>query len=157
MSPCLEGECAAIDTACSSSMAAVHFSRASLGRGGGAGGAHQASIASGVSLMISPVTMARICQLGALSPTGRCKTLDASADGYGRSEGCVVFVIAPADAGDDLSTMSGELHRYSSAAGGLTHVHSSPLQLKLKLFFCPQPGATCRLLPFYLKRASYVE
>jgi 3-oxoacyl-(acyl-carrier-protein) synthase len=87
----LKGECAAVDTACSSSMAAVHFARQSLG-------VHRASLASGVSMMVSPATMASICQLGALSPTGRCKTMDATADGYGRSEGCVVFVLASAAA-----------------------------------------------------------
>jgi acyl transferase domain-containing protein len=56
----------------------------------------------GVSLMLSPVTMSRICQLGALSPAGRCRTLDASADGYGRSEGCLAFVITAADAAAPL-------------------------------------------------------
>jgi len=60
----LKGECAAVDTACSSSMAAVHLGCGSLG-------VHRASLASGVSMMISPATTARICQLGALSPTVR--------------------------------------------------------------------------------------
>lgn len=59
-------------------------------------------------MMISPSTMARICQLGALSPTGRCKTMDAAADGYGRSEGCVVFVLASSALDDEWNSRGDE-------------------------------------------------
>lgn len=38
--------------------------------------------------------MSGISQLQALSPVGRCKTFDASGDGYGRGEGCAVAVLA---------------------------------------------------------------
>jgi acyl transferase domain-containing protein len=31
--------------------------------------------------------------LQAFSPVGRCKTFDASADGYGRGEGCAAIVM----------------------------------------------------------------
>ena len=41
--------------------------------------------------------MARICLLQALSPVGRCKTLDASADGYGRGEAIAVALLQQAD------------------------------------------------------------
>lgn len=43
--------------------------------------------------MLQPETTAAICQLQALSPVGRCKTFDASADGYGRGEGFAVLVL----------------------------------------------------------------
>lgn len=36
----------------------------------------------------------------ALSPEGRCKTLDSSADGYGRGEGCTVATIELVDHGN---------------------------------------------------------
>jgi acyl transferase domain-containing protein len=68
--------------------------------------------------MLSPVTMSRICQLGALSPAGRCRTLDASADGYGRSEGCVAFVIAAADAATPVGGGGGGGGGGSDAAAG---------------------------------------
>ena len=48
--------------------------------------------------MLSGGTTAAICQLQALSPDGRCKTFDATADGYGRSEGVAVIVLQPASA-----------------------------------------------------------
>jgi len=35
----------------------------------------------------------------ALSPVGRCKTFDASGDGYGRGEGCAVTVLKHAAPG----------------------------------------------------------
>lgn len=46
--------------------------------------------------MLSAGTTAAICQLQALSPDGRCKTFDATADGYGRGEGVAVVVLQPA-------------------------------------------------------------
>ena len=46
--------------------------------------------------MLEPRTTARICLLQALSPVGRCKTFDASGDGYGRGEGFAVAVVRSA-------------------------------------------------------------
>ena len=46
-----------------------------------------AGLAGGVNAMMLPITTCTICGLSALSPEARCKTFDASADGYGRGEG----------------------------------------------------------------------
>ncbi len=45
-----------------------------------------AGVAAGVNAMLLPITTCTICGLSALSTEGRCKTFDASADGYGRGE-----------------------------------------------------------------------
>ena len=49
---------------------------------------------TGVNLTLLVETVQRICQLGALSPSGRCRTFDAAADGYGRGEGCAAGVLS---------------------------------------------------------------
>ena len=90
----LRGACAAIDTACSSSLVATHMARESLVS---AGGAHDAAVAAGVSVSLRAETTTSIAALVALSPEGRCKTFDASADGYGRGEGCVAFFVETFD------------------------------------------------------------
>ena len=51
------------------------------------------AISAGVNLMLHAGTTAAICQLQALSPSGRCKTFDESADGYGRGEGLAAIVL----------------------------------------------------------------
>ena len=51
-----------------------------------------AGIIGGVSVLLSPITTTMFLKAGMLSPDGRCKTLDASADGYVRGEGCGVLL-----------------------------------------------------------------
>ncbi len=53
-------------------------------------GETDAAVAGGTNIMLTPQTSARICLLQALSPVGRCKTFDASGDGYGRGEAFTV-------------------------------------------------------------------
>jgi Beta-ketoacyl synthase, N-terminal domain len=40
---------------------------------------------------------------GMLAPDGRCKTLDASADGYVRAENCIVMVLQKVDGADSTA------------------------------------------------------
>lgn len=84
----LAGPCIGMDTACSSSLVATHLAHRGL-----LDGETSAALSAGVNLMLVPNTSAHMAALGALSPTGRSKSFDAAADGYGRGEGCVALVL----------------------------------------------------------------
>ena len=48
---------------------------------------------SGVNLTLAPRTPAAFQKAGMLSPAGRCRTLDAAADGYTRAEAAVMMLL----------------------------------------------------------------
>ncbi|BBY90402.1 mycocerosic acid synthase [Mycobacterium gallinarum] len=95
------GPSMAIDTACSSSLVAVHLAAQSIWN-------HecQIALAGGVNIMVGPNTAIAESKSGFLSPEGRSKAFDDSADGYARGEGGAVVVIKPLrqalDDGDDI-------------------------------------------------------
>ena len=78
----------AVDTACSSALVAVHQACQALHSGD-----CDMALAGGVNVLLSPVTVVAASRARMLSPVGRCKTFDASADGYVRSEGCGILVL----------------------------------------------------------------
>ncbi|RDH37113.1 polyketide synthase [Aspergillus welwitschiae] len=78
----LRGPSAVINSACSSSMTAIHQACLALQTG-----KCDAAIAGGVNLIISVDQHMNTTKLGILSPTSTCHTFDAAADGYGRAEG----------------------------------------------------------------------
>jgi acyl transferase domain-containing protein/acyl carrier protein len=84
----LQGPCMTIDTACSSSLVAISQACQSL-----RAGESDVALAGGVNAIVSPLPMAMLAETQALSPDGRCKTLDARANGYVRGEGCGVVVL----------------------------------------------------------------
>lgn len=53
------------------------------------------AIVCGAKLVLSPDMFMPSSELGFLSPTGKCQTFDASADGYGRGEGVIAFLLKP--------------------------------------------------------------
>src|SRR3984893_12073150 len=84
----VHGPAVVIDTACSSSLVAVHLACQSLRRR-----ESDQALAAGVNLILSPENSIACSRWGMLAPDGRCKTFDADADGYVRSEGAGVVVL----------------------------------------------------------------
>ncbi|KST62480.1 type I polyketide synthase [Mastigocoleus testarum] len=84
----LRGPSLVIETACSSSLVALHFACRSLQTG-----ESNLGLVGGVSLMLSPEPTITYSQARMMANDGRCKTFDASADGYVRGEGCGVVVL----------------------------------------------------------------
>ncbi|RYP57289.1 hypothetical protein DL769_009575 [Monosporascus sp. CRB-8-3] len=78
----LHGPSLATNTACSSSMYALHMAVSTI-RNGDCDGA----IVAAANWIADPSMQFVLDKLGALSPTARCHTFDASADGYARGEG----------------------------------------------------------------------
>ncbi len=116
----LQGPSLAVDTACSSSLVAVHLACQSLR-------ARECNLAlvGGVNLLLSPRLSIALSQAGMLSPDGRCKTFDASADGYGRGEGCGIIVLKPLnraleDGDSVLAVIKGSAVNQDGLSNGLT-------------------------------------
>jgi acyl transferase domain-containing protein/acyl carrier protein len=84
----LQGPSLAVDTACSSSLVAMYLACQSLRQD-----ECQTAIAGGVNLMLTPEMHVLGAKSLLLSPEGRCKTFDRSADGFVRGEGCGLVVL----------------------------------------------------------------
>jgi acyl transferase domain-containing protein/acyl carrier protein len=116
----LQGPCLAIDTACSSSLVAVHMACQSL-----RSGACEMALAGGVNVLLSPLAMYLVAQTQGLSPDGRCKTFDASANGFVRAEGCGLVVLkrlsdARRDGDRVLALVRGSAVNHDGRSTGLT-------------------------------------
>ncbi|HEY7508770.1 MAG TPA: type I polyketide synthase, partial [Vicinamibacteria bacterium] len=116
----LQGPALSVDTACSSSLAAVHLACLSLRAGECA-----IALAGGVNAILSPEITIGNSKGRMLARDGRCKTFDASADGYVRGEGCGLVVLkrmgdALADGDRILAVVRGSALNQDGRSSGLT-------------------------------------
>jgi acyl transferase domain-containing protein/NADPH:quinone reductase-like Zn-dependent oxidoreductase/SAM-dependent methyltransferase/short-subunit dehydrogenase/acyl carrier protein len=77
-----------MDTACSSALTAVHAACEHIRAGRG-----DAALAGGVTVIITPGGFIGFSQASMLSPEGRCKAFDASANGFVRGEGAGMVLL----------------------------------------------------------------
>ena len=123
----LTGPSIAVDTACSSSLVSLHLACASLRNQ-----ECTLALAGGVNRIISPEYTINFSRARMLSADGRCKTFDAGADGFVRSEGCGVVVLkrfsdAVADGDNILAVIRGTAINQDGHTSGLT-VPNGPAQ-----------------------------
>lgn len=116
----LQGPSLFLDTSCSSSSLGVHLACQSLRLG-----ESDLALAGGVNLILSPEPTIAFCKLKALAADGRCKTFDATADGYTRGEGCGIVVLkrlsdAVADGDCILALIKGSAVNHDGKSNGLT-------------------------------------
>ena len=116
----LRGPSLAVDTACSSSLVSVHLACESLRRG-----ECELAIAGGVNVLLGSEVSQAFSQAGMLTADGRCKTFDARADGYVRSEGCGMVILKPlrkarADGDAILAVIRGSAITQDGRSNGLT-------------------------------------
>lgn len=128
----LQGPCMSVETACSSSLTAIHLACQSLRTG-----ESSMALAGGVNLMLSPTTSKLLSKTQALSPDGRCKTFDARANGFVRGEGCGILVLkrlsdAERDGDTVLALIRGSAVNQDGRSTGLTAPNVLSQQALLK-------------------------
>ncbi|MFL6136593.1 MAG: thioester reductase domain-containing protein [Frankiaceae bacterium] len=116
----LQGPSSVLDTTCSSSLVAVHQACQALRTG-----ECDLAIAGGANVMLTPYGFVLMSKFRALSPDGRCKTFDESADGYARGEGAVMLVLkrlgdALADGDPVQAVVAGTAVNHDGRSSGLT-------------------------------------
>lgn len=145
----LRGPSLAVDTACSSSLVALHLACQSL-----RSDECEMAVVGGVNVMLTPEVTIAFSQAHMLSPDGRCKPFDVSANGYVRGEGCgVVIVKRLADAERDgdrvLAVIRGTAVNQDGRTTGIAAPSASAQQAVVRAALA-DAGVTCDQL-------SYVE
>jgi acyl transferase domain-containing protein/aryl carrier-like protein len=115
----LNGPSMAIDTSCSSSLVSVHLACQSLRNR-----ECDAALAGGVCLNLAPDTSIALSRTQMLNPEGRCKTFDASANGFAKGEGCGMVVLkrlsdAVADGDNILALVRGSAVNHNGRSSSL--------------------------------------
>ena len=128
----LQGPNMALDAACASSLMGVHLGCQSLRNR-----ECEMALVGGVNLVLSPETNVICSRTRMMAADGRCKTFDAAADGYVRSEACGVVVLkrlGDAIAANDnvLAVIKGSAIGHGGASGGFTIPNGAAQQTTIK-------------------------
>ena len=83
-----EGPCVSVDTACSSTLSALHLACTAM-----QAGEADLQVVAGINIIESPCSNVGFSKLQATSVDGHSKAFDASANGYGRGEGGGVILL----------------------------------------------------------------
>ncbi|ETS86665.1 hypothetical protein PFICI_00493 [Pestalotiopsis fici W106-1] len=146
----LQGPSLALDTACSSSMYAVHLAVNSIRNGD-----CDSAIVAASNWLVDPSLQIALNKLGALSPTSRCHTFDASADGYARGEGFAALYIkrsslAALDGSPMRALIRGTAVNANGRTGGITRPSAAGQEAVIR-----QAYANAGNLPF--SETTYFE
>ena len=145
----LQGPSLAVDSACSSSLTAIHLAVESLNSG-----SCRLAIAGGINLIINPRHYLSLCEMMMLSPGEHCRAFADEADGFVDAEGVGAVLLKPlARALADGDRIYGVIRGSAINAGGKTNGYT-----------VPSAGAQQRVLEKALARAaveprqiSYIE
>ena len=136
----LHGPSVAVETACSSALVAVHRAVEAIQAG------HcSAAFAGGINTLLLPDPYIGFAKAGMLSPTGRCHTFSAEADGYVRGEGVgLVFLKRLKDAERDGDRILAVIRATGENHGG-----------RASSLTAPNPKAQADLLRTVYRRAGF--
>ncbi|KAL8723272.1 MAG: hypothetical protein Q9225_000394 [Loekoesia sp. 1 TL-2023] len=110
----LNGPSIVVNTACSSSVYALHNACNALRNN-----ECSAAVVGGVNLVLTVDQHMNTAKLGVLSPTSTCHTFDASADGYGRADGVgAVYLKRLSDAIRDGDPVRGVIRSSATNSNG---------------------------------------
>jgi acyl transferase domain-containing protein/SAM-dependent methyltransferase len=124
----LQGPALAVDTACSSSLVTVHLACQSLRLR-----ECRMALTGGVNVILAPELLINFSKSHMMAADGRCKTFDASADGFVRAEGCGVVLLkrlvdALVDGDNILAVIRGTAVNQDGRSSGLTVPNGSAQQ-----------------------------
>ncbi|HEX6969589.1 MAG TPA: SDR family NAD(P)-dependent oxidoreductase [Micromonosporaceae bacterium] len=135
----LRGPSFAVDSACSSSLLAVHLASESIRRG-----ECRMAIAGGVNVILHPAHLVALSARNMLAADGRCKVFDAAADGFVPGEGVGAVLLKPlSQAIADGDRIWAVLRSGTTNAGGKTGGYT-----------VPNPNAQAELVAEAVRRAG---
>lgn len=128
----LTGPSLAVDTACASSLTAIHMACRALGDD-----ECGMALAGGVNLILSPTNIVAFSRDRVLAKSGGCKPFSRNADGYVFGEGVGVLLLKPLDAalrdGDRVrGVVLGSAVNHNGRSNGLSAPYGTALQNVMK-------------------------